>query len=210
MFLKLDSVSVRYAGAGGRAAVEGVSLGLAEGQIGVLIGPSGCGKTTLLRCIAGLERTAAGSVGMAGRVLSDAASGVQLSPEQRRIGMITTARYYTPGGKSIQAKGIVPDIWLDETAEGNVFAALRTREADLEKHLTGKEEKKDEARDKAREEARKKLEEQFAKSKEPPKPLPEFGSTEDFPLQQALNHLMKKPVMVSKTAIERKAEAAAD
>jgi len=120
---------------------------------------------------------------------------------------ITTARYYTPSGRSIQAKGIVPDIWLDETADGNVFAALRMREADLEKHLTGSEEKKDEVRDKAREEARTKLEEQLAKSKEPPKPLPEFGSTEDFPLAQAVNQLRGAPVMVSKTAIERKAEA---
>jgi carboxyl-terminal processing protease len=36
---------------------------------------------------------------------------------------------------SIQAKGIVPDVMVDETEEGNLFAALRTREADLEKHL---------------------------------------------------------------------------
>ncbi len=39
------------------------------------------------------------------------------------------------------------------------------------------------------------------------KPLPEFGSAEDFPLQQALNHLAGKPVVVSKTVTERKAEA---
>ncbi|WP_425261207.1 S41 family peptidase [Rubrivivax sp. RP6-9] len=120
---------------------------------------------------------------------------------------ITTARYYTPSGRSIQAKGIVPDIWLDETAEGNVFAALRMREADLEKHLTGADEKKDDARSKAREEARAKLEEQMAKSKEPPKPLPEFGSEQDFPLVQAFNQLKGMPVVVSKTAVERKAEA---
>jgi carboxyl-terminal processing protease len=120
---------------------------------------------------------------------------------------ITTARYYTPNGKSIQAKGIVPDVWLDETAEGNVFAALRMREADLEKHLLGADEKKDAQREKAREEARTKLEEQMAKSKEPPKPLPEFGTAEDFPLMQALNQLRGQPVMVSKTASERKAEA---
>ena len=44
---------------------------------------------------------------------------------------ITTARYYTPSGRSIQAKGIVPDVLVDETAEGSPFAALRTREADL-------------------------------------------------------------------------------
>ena len=122
---------------------------------------------------------------------------------------ITTARYYTPAGRSIQAKGIVPDVFLDETAEGNVFAALRMREADLDKHLTGADEKKDAAREKAREEARKKLEEQIAKTKEPVKPLPEFGTAEDFPLQQALNQLRGLPVVASKTAAEQRAEAAA-
>jgi carboxyl-terminal processing protease len=120
---------------------------------------------------------------------------------------ITTARYYTPSGRSIQAKGIVPDIWLDETAEGNVYAALRVREADLEKHLEGADEQKDEARAKAREEARRKVEEQLALSKEPPKPLPTFGTEEDFPLQQALNQLRGLPVVASKTMAERQAEA---
>ena len=119
---------------------------------------------------------------------------------------ITTARYYTPSGRSIQAKGIVPDIWLDETAEGNVYAALRVREADLEKHLEGANEE-DDARKKAREEARRKVEEQLAQSKEAPKPLPTFGSEEDFPLQQALNQLRGLPVVASKTMAERQAEA---
>jgi carboxyl-terminal processing protease len=121
---------------------------------------------------------------------------------------ITTARYYTPSGRSIQATGIIPDVWLDETSEGNVFAALRTREADLDKHLQGSDEKKDDARAKAREEARKKLEEQLAKNNnQPVKPLPEFGSAEDWPLRQALNQLQGKTVIASKTAVERKAEA---
>ena len=120
---------------------------------------------------------------------------------------ITTARYYTPSGRSIQAKGIVPDVWLDETADGNVYAALRMREADLDKHLQGKDEAKDAAREKAREEARKKLEEQQGKDgKDAPKPLPEFGSAEDFPLAQALNQLRGKPVVISKSATERKPE----
>ena len=101
-------------------------------------------------------------------------------------------------------------ILLDETAEGNVFAALRVREADLEKHIQSGQgaEQKDEAREKAREEARKKLEEE-AKKAAAAKPLPEFGSAEDFQLAQALNRLKGKPVLVSKTAVvERKAEAA--
>jgi len=130
----------------------------------------------------------------------------QLSPDTAL--KITTARYYTPSGKSIQAKGIVPDVMIDETAEGNLFAALRVREADLEKHITSGQgtEQKDPARDKAREEARKKLEEEQAKNVPLPKPLPEFGSTDDFQLAQAINRLKGKPVMVSKTMTERKAE----
>ena len=124
---------------------------------------------------------------------------------------LTTARYFTPAGRSIQAKGIVPDVMIDETAEGNLYSALRTREADLEKHLQsgqGKEDK-DPARDKARDEAIKRLEEEAAKqAKAPPKPLPEFGSTEDFQLQQALNRLKGKPVLVSKTLTERKPDEA--
>jgi carboxyl-terminal processing protease len=132
----------------------------------------------------------------------------QLSPETAL--KITTARYYTPSGASIQAKGIVPDVMLDETAEGNLFAALRTREADLDKHITSGQgtEQKDEAREKAREEARKKLEDEANKkaAAKELKPPPEFGSTEDFQLAQALNRLKGKPVLVSKTAVERKAE----
>ena len=46
---------------------------------------------------------------------------------------LTTARYYTPGGRSIQAKGIIPDIPLDDGTSDR--AALKLREADLTKHL---------------------------------------------------------------------------
>lgn len=120
---------------------------------------------------------------------------------------ITTSRYYTPSGKSIQAKGIVPDVMVDETEEGSPYAALRTREADLGKHLgSGQgEEVKDVAREKAREEALKRLEEASRKPVSETKP-PEFGSAKDFQLMQALNQLKGKPVLVSKTQVERKAE----
>jgi carboxyl-terminal processing protease len=120
---------------------------------------------------------------------------------------ITTARYYTPSGRSIQEKGIVPEVWIDETAEGDVYAALRTREADLDKHLVNEEYKADPAREKEREDARAKLEAELSKNNNKPlKPLPEFGSNEDFQLNQALNRLRGQPVMVSKTATERKPE----
>ena len=124
---------------------------------------------------------------------------------------LTTSRYYTPSGKSIQAKGIVPDVMVDETEEGNLFAALRTREADLEKHLGSGQgaEVKDVAREKAREEARKKLEDEMKKPVADRK-LPEYGSDKDFQLIQALNQLKGRPVLVSKTLTERKEEKKED
>ena len=120
---------------------------------------------------------------------------------------LTTARYYTPSGKSIQAKGIVPDVMLDETAEGDIYASLRMREADLEKHLTSGqgEEAKDAGREKAREEARKRLEEE-AKKPVSERKLPEYGSDKDFQLSQALNQLKGRTVLASKTLRERKVE----
>ncbi|KQP39988.1 S41 family peptidase [Pseudorhodoferax sp. Leaf274] len=120
---------------------------------------------------------------------------------------LTTARYYTPSGNSIQAKGIVPDVMVDETEEGSPFAALRTREADLEKHLNSGQgpEVKDAAREKAREEARKRLEEEAKKPVAERRP-PEFGSDKDFQLAQAISQLKGGPVLVSKTLVERPAE----
>jgi len=120
---------------------------------------------------------------------------------------ITTSRYYTPSGKSIQAKGIVPDVMIDDTEEGSPYAALRMREADLGKHLTSGQgtEVKDEGREKAREEALKRLEEESKKPLNDRRP-PEFGSEKDFQLIQAINQLKGKPVLVSKTQVERKEE----
>jgi carboxyl-terminal processing protease len=117
---------------------------------------------------------------------------------------ITTALYYTPSGKTIQAKGIVPDIMIDDTAEGSPYAVLRMREADLDKHLNGaEEEKKDPELEKEREAALKRLEAESRKPESQRRP-PEYGSAKDFPLLQALAQLKGQPVKVSKTLVERK------
>ena len=54
---------------------------------------------------------------------------------------LTTALYYTPSGRSIQAQGITPDVEVVrgrlEIADGS---SLRVREADLEGHLKGNDE----------------------------------------------------------------------
>ena len=85
MFLEVSQLEVRYAGRP-NAAVEGVTLGLHAGDIGVLIGPSGCGKTTLLRAVAGLEPVTGGEIRLTKSVVSSATLSVP--PELRRIGMV--------------------------------------------------------------------------------------------------------------------------
>jgi len=48
---------------------------------------------------------------------------------------LTTARYYTPSGRSIQAKGIDPDIVVEQATLNKVTQPRRTREADLRGRL---------------------------------------------------------------------------
>lgn len=85
MLLEISQLRVQYPGQT-QAAVDGVSLTLQPGEIGVLIGPSGCGKTTLLRAVAGLERVQSGLVSLGGLLVSS--PQMHVPPEHRRIGMV--------------------------------------------------------------------------------------------------------------------------
>jgi iron(III) transport system ATP-binding protein len=72
----------------GRPAVDGVSFTVPAGEIVVLLGPSGCGKTTTLRCVAGLEHPTAGSISIAGKVVSAPSRGISTAPRHRDLGMV--------------------------------------------------------------------------------------------------------------------------
>lgn len=106
---------------------------------------------------------------------------------------LTTARYFTPSKRSIQAKGIVPDITVEEMPNG--VSASRLREADLENHL---ENDRDGGNDGGADVA-------SARPKGPAKPKPgkdgetddegfeppgrELASKKDYQLNQAVNLL---------------------
>jgi carboxyl-terminal processing protease len=117
---------------------------------------------------------------------------------------LTTARYFTPNGQSIQAKGITPDV-LDESAKDE---SERLREADLDRHLSNG--KPDEVKKPAAEAAtaapkpavkkpKPEGEQDQTKKRETP---PEFGSSEDLLLTQALNYFKSHPSAPKKSAVQ--------
>ena len=115
---------------------------------------------------------------------------------------LTTARYYTPNGRSIQAKGIVPDLLVDENADGDGLNALRLRESDLEKHLyNDKDKKAEQAAKNRRDEAEAELK---AIDLEKKRKRLEYGSKDDFQLTQAVNFLKGLPVKTAKPKDEDK------
>ncbi|MFQ5692041.1 MAG: ABC transporter ATP-binding protein [Nitrospinota bacterium] len=86
--LEIEGLRTGY---GDIAALQGISIAVAEGQIVALIGANGAGKTTTLRTITGLLRPWAGSISFEGEDLAmlspaDVVSlGISLVPEGRRI-----------------------------------------------------------------------------------------------------------------------------
>jgi carboxyl-terminal processing protease len=106
---------------------------------------------------------------------------------------LTTARYFTPSGRSIQAKGITPDIVVEEPGAN---PQARLREADLQRHLSNgkdKEAAEKEAADKAAAAAKAKPAAPVPADDAAKKPI-ELGSKDDFQLMQAIAHLKGEPV----------------
>jgi multiple sugar transport system ATP-binding protein len=80
--MKLVLNQLRKAYSAKTAAVDNVSLEVADGQMAVLLGPSGCGKTTLLRLISGLEIPDSGNITLDGHDITD------WEPKRRDIAMV--------------------------------------------------------------------------------------------------------------------------
>jgi spermidine/putrescine ABC transporter ATP-binding subunit len=82
--LDIRALSKTFTLPGGRdvIAVHDFSLRIEPGEFVTFLGPSGCGKTTVLRMLAGLERSDAGEILVDGRSIQS------LPPHRRRVGMV--------------------------------------------------------------------------------------------------------------------------
>ncbi len=105
---------------------------------------------------------------------------------------LTTARYFTPNGRSIQAKGITPDIIVEEATVTEGEAASRLREADLERHLANPQGGTPEAKPAPQPQAVPATPSAAPKPEEKPADdgaPPDIVSKNDYQLNQALNLL---------------------
>ncbi|MEO6072886.1 MAG: S41 family peptidase [Burkholderiales bacterium] len=104
---------------------------------------------------------------------------------------LTTARYYTPNGRSIQAKGIVPDILVEDP---NNPTEAGVKEADLERHLSNPNENPADAKAQPKPEV--KSDKMEPKPAQTAKPGADDKDKADFQMDQALNQLKGLPVIL--------------
>ena len=128
MALEVDGLVVRY---GQIPAVDGVSFGVARGQITTIIGSNGAGKSTIMKTIAGLVKPHAGTVRLFGNEVTGLAPdtlvtrGLALVPEGRRLFASMTVAENLQTGAYARADRLAAAADLERVL--TYFPALRDR-----------------------------------------------------------------------------------
>lgn len=137
--LTVDALTVKY---GAIAALRGVSLSVARGEIVALLGANGAGKSTLMRAISGLLKPTAGSIVFSGECTQHKSvdqivrSGVSQVPEGRRVFPTLSVREnLTLGGYTRAAAEVRESL----ATAFNLFPRLKERESQLAGTLSGGE-----------------------------------------------------------------------
>jgi branched-chain amino acid transport system ATP-binding protein len=138
--LEVDAIEVYY---GRVQALRGVSLSVDEGEVVTLIGSNGAGKTTTVRTISGLIKPTAGSVRLAGEVISGlnaptiVARGIGHSPEGRHVFSRMSVRVNLELGAYLRKDK--KQIHSDMDRVFDLFPRLKERESQLAGTLSGGE-----------------------------------------------------------------------
>ena len=138
--LTVSALGVRY---GGLQALDGVTLGVAEGEFVTIVGPNGAGKTTLMKAVSGSIAPSAGRVEYRGEDIgalpshARARRGIAHVPEGRRVFPTLTVLEnlemgsFRPAARRQRAERL-------ETVFA-LFAVLRERRGQLAGSLSGGE-----------------------------------------------------------------------
>jgi putative spermidine/putrescine transport system ATP-binding protein len=138
--LRLDRVTRRFAGAGGKAfnALNELTLTVKRGEFICLLGPSGCGKSTALNCIAGLMQLSGGSIWLDDQRIDT------LPPEKRGFGMVFQNYALFPHmtvakniGFGLRMRGLSPTDVAPRVAHALKLVQLTGQEHKLPGQLSG-------------------------------------------------------------------------
>ena len=119
-------IAVHPGGGGPVAALRGLDLEVATGEIVAIVGPSGSGKTTLLRLLAGADRPTAGALSVHGLAL-DRATPAEVRAHRRTVVATVDQHYrralspYLPAAEIVAlplaARGVPPEARARRVAE---------------------------------------------------------------------------------------------
>ncbi|MDF2764874.1 MAG: branched-chain amino acid transport ATP-binding protein LivF, partial [Rhodospirillales bacterium] len=140
MLFQISDLTVHYQKV---AALKGISLGLADGDIVTLIGANGAGKSTTLRAISGLAKPSSGEISFEGRRIDGlrpeqiVALGIAHVPEGRRVfpGLTVLENLHTGAYLRRDAAAVAAD--LEKVFHH--FPRLKERRSQSAKTLSGGE-----------------------------------------------------------------------
>lgn len=109
-----------------------VKLQAERGSITVIHGPSGAGKTTLLKIIAGLASADSSKIIIGGQTWQDTATGINLSPQQRKAGFVFQNYALFPNMTVRQHLEYATDdaAWINELLKIGALNSLADRKPD--------------------------------------------------------------------------------
>ena len=140
MLFQISDLTVHYQKV---AALKGISLGLADGDIVTLIGANGAGKSTTLRAISGLAKPSSGEISFEGRRIDGmrperiVALGIAHVPEGRRVfpGLTVLENLHTGAYLRRDSAAVASD--LEKVFHH--FPRLKERRSQFAKTLSGGE-----------------------------------------------------------------------
>lgn len=110
MYLELKNVTKSYGESGNRTQVlRGISFGLDQGEICVLLGPSGSGKSTLLNIIGGIETVDEGTVSIGGDIIGGMKEKDLSKYRRNHLGYV------------FQSYNLIPNLTVQENIEVGAF-----------------------------------------------------------------------------------------
>jgi putative ABC transport system ATP-binding protein len=105
MFLAVSGLTKKYQMGIATTVLNGVSIQLAKGQIGVILGPSGSGKSTLMNIIGGVDRADSGTIEIDGERITDFSDDQLVEYRRKSVGFV------------FQFYNLVPNLTVAENIE---------------------------------------------------------------------------------------------